>query len=600
VRISPDPRAVTAPGSARHGGSREHIEVLHNFTRAARVCEAMRANLLALLLVAGCARVQSGTETPPAAPPGNAAGLGPAGLDALIEDLWRQAKVTPAPPADDGAFLRRVSLDLVGRIPSLAEARAFLADPAPDRRARAVDRLLGSHEFAEHWGDVYADLLFGQERKAAKLEKQYDPQSWLVQAFDENRRYDQIARQLITATGDLRGNGAVGFVVARARGGGGPEAVTGAAARLFLGLQIQCAQCHDQPYAKRWKQEDFYGLVAYFARTKPKNEKLTGKVTGELGQMNMMPAADAEMEAGASAAAPRKKQKAMKTFVLVDVRRGEARMHRPHSEEDVLVSPRFLGREVPGLAGETRREVLARAILGSDLFPKAMVSRTWAQLFGKGIVDPWDDLGGEHDAGHPPLLVALARDFAASGYDVKRLLRTIVLSTAYARGSGGGEGGLPVFAQAGVRPLAPEVLFRSLLVATGAEEMGKRRRDPEKVGKRLLQAFREYQFVFGDDEMAEANRFDGSVPQSLLLMNGELTNGGTRADPGGVLAEVLATRRDPGARLDDLFLAAYTRRPTDKERAPLVEYLRSQHDGRAAYEDVFFALLTSTEAITNH
>ncbi|HXU79915.1 MAG TPA: DUF1553 domain-containing protein, partial [Polyangia bacterium] len=367
--------------------------------------------------------------------------------------------------------------------------------------------------------------------------------------------------------------------------------VTGAAARIFLGLQIQCAQCHDHPYDKRWKQEDFYGLVAYFARTKPKNEK----ITGDLGEMSM--AMDAEMEA---ATPKKKKAKAMKTFVLVDVKRGEARMHRPHSEEDELVSPRFLGHDVAPRGEETRRQALARAILGSDLFAKSMVSRTWAQLFGAGLVEPWDDLGGENDARHPGLLVALARDFVASGYDIKRLLRTIVLSTAYARSSAGTEAGVTAFAQAGVRPLSPEQLFRSLVAATGAEEMGKRRRDPERTEKRLLQAFREYQFVFGDDEMAEANRFDGSVPQSLLLMNGELTNGGTKGDEGGVLGQVLAASADPAARIDDLYLAAYSRRPTAQERAPLVEYVKSQRNGRAAYEDVFFALVTSTEAITNH
>ena len=575
----------------------------HNLAGAARVCETMRVKLLALSVVAscalGCAPLRGGTETAAPAPAATTAAMGPATLDPLIEALWREAKATPAPAADDGAFLRRASLDLIGRVPTLAEARAFLAEAAPDRRARAVDRLLGSHEFAEHWGDVYADLLFGQERKAARLEKQYDPQSWLVKAFEENRGYDQIARALITASGDLRDNGAVGFVVARARGGGGPEAVTGAAARIFLGLQIQCAQCHDHPYDKRWKQEDFYGLVAYFARTKPKNEK----ITGDLGQMNMMMAgADASETAPAPAATTKAKAKVKvpKTFVLVDVPRGEARMRRPHSEEDLLVSPRFLGREVLPREGETRRQALARAVLASDLFPKAMVARTWAQLFGIGIVDPWDDLGGEGDPRHPAILNALARDFVASGYDIKRLVRTIVLSTAYARGGGGSDAGLAVFAQAGVRPLQPEQLFRSLVVATGAEEMGKRRRDPEKVEKKLSQAFKEYQFVFGDDEMAEANRFDGSVPQSLLLMNGELTNGGTRGDEGGVLAQILAASPDPGARVDDLYLAAYTRRPTAQERAPLLEYLRNQHHARAAYEDLFFALCTSTEAITNH
>jgi hypothetical protein len=411
-----------------------------------------------------------------------------------------------------------------------------------------------------------------------------------VKAFEDNRGYDKIARELITATGDLRGNGAVGFITARARGGGGPEAVTGAAARIFLGLQIQCAQCHDHPYDKRWKQEDFYGLVAYFARTKPRNEK----IEGDLRDASMMMVGD-EM-----AATPKKKAKAMKTFVLVDVKRGEARMHRPHSEEDELVSPRFLGHEVAPQGDETRRQALARAILASDLFPKAMVSRTWAQLFGAGLVEPWDDLGGESDARHPQILVTLARDFAASGYDIKRLLRTILLSTAYARGSAGSAAGVAAFAQAGVRPLSPEQLFRSLVATTGAEQMGKRKGDPERSEKRLLNAFREYQFVFGDDEMAEANRFDGSVPQSLLLMNGELTNSGTRAEDGGVLGQVLAASADPAARLDDLYLAAYARRPTAEERAPLLEYLRNHRGGRAAYEDVFFALLTSTEAITNH
>jgi hypothetical protein len=547
----------------------------------------MPAKSFWVLLVASCAPLRSGTEAPAPRPASVPAALA---LDPLIEASWREARITPAPPADDGAFLRRASLDLIGRVPTLAEAKAYLGDAAPDRRARLADRLLGSHEFAEHWGDVYADLLFGQERKAAKIEKQFDPEAWLVQAFEENRRYDEIARQLITATGDLRGNGAVGFVVARARGGGGPEAVTGAAARIFLGLQIQCAQCHDHPYDKRWKQEDFYGLVAYFARTKPKNEK----ITADLSDMNTM------MPAEGMDAAPKKKNKQQKTFVLVDVNRGEARMHRPHSEEDELVSPRFLGREVNPQGQETRRQALARAIIGSDLFAKSMVSRTWAQLFGAGLVDPWDDLGGERDPRHPAILVELARDFVASGYDLKHLVRTIVLSTAYARSNGGSDQAVRAFAQAGVRPLQPEPLFRSLVTATGAEEMGRRRRDPERTEKRLGQAFKEYQFVFGDDEMAEANRFDGSVPQSLLLMNGELTNGGSKADDGGVLAQILAASADPSARLDDMFLAAYTRRPSAEERAPLLSYLRNHRNGKGAYEDVFFALVTSTEAVTNH
>jgi hypothetical protein len=549
-------------------------------------------------LVAGCA--------PVAHPPAQKVPTAPTVAD-LVQGFWRDAGVKPAPPASDGAFLRRVTLDLAGRIPTLAEAHAFLADAAADKRARLVDRLLASRELAEHWGgDVYADLLFGQEGKAAQLERRYDPAAWLVQAFAENRPYDRLATELITATGDVRDNGAVAFVASRARGGGGAEAVAGATARIFLGLQIQCAQCHDHPYDPRWKQEDFYGLVAFFARTKPRNEKLDAPMMVTTG-------ADAPMG------------KAARTVVLIDTPRGEAKMRRPHSEDEVKVGPRFLGHEASVRPGDTRRRTLARAIVASDLFAKAMVARTWAQLLGHGLVDPWDDLGGEDDPRHPPLLRALAADFVASGYDVRRLIRTIVLSPAYDRSAGaGGEQEVRLFARSGVRPLSPDSLFRTLVVATGAETLLPKRappaepecveaplRRPRRAGpveatqeckgeRKLRQVFKEYQFVFGDDEMAEADRFDGSVPQSLLLWNGELTNSGAHADRGGVLAQILAARQDPEGRLDDMFLAAYTRQPTADERRRLLAYLRETAGTRAAYEDLYFALVTSTEAITNH
>jgi hypothetical protein len=570
-----------------------------------------RMTVMSLMLVGCSAPLRSGPPEATTAPSPQAAaarnpGLALEALDKLIEARWQAAGVTPAPPAQEGEFLRRVTLDLIGRIPTLAEAKAYLADEKPDRRARVVDRLLGSHEFAEHWGDVYGDLLFGTEGKAAKLERQYDPASWLVKAFAENRPYDRIAYDLLTATGDVRDSGAVGFIVARSRGGGGPEAVAGATARIFLGLQIQCAQCHDHPYDTRWKQEDFYGLVAYFARTKVRNENVDK--AGMMVAMNDGGKAGGSMDMQGGMASsiptlPPGKGKAQKTLLVLDVRRGEAKMRKPHSEEEIPVGPRFLGHELREQPNQSRREALARAVLGSDLFAKSMVARTWSQLFGHGIVDPWDDLGGERDAKHPPLLVDLAQGFADSGYDFKRLLRTIVLSTAYARSGAGpddNDAGVRNFSRAGVRPLGPETLFASLLAATGTGQMGGKRAEPERIARRIAAAAKEYQFVFGDDEMLEANRFDGSVPQSLLLLNGELTNNGSRADTGGVLAGILESNGKPATRLDDMFLAVYTRRPSAEEREPLLEYVRDRRNARQAYEDIYFALLTSTEAITNH
>jgi hypothetical protein len=561
---------------------------------------------VALLLAApSCSRVgppplpASAASREASAVPGGGP-LTQAALDALIDARWREAGVMPAPAAADGAFLRRVTLDLAGRIPTLAEARVFLDDRRPDKRTRAVDALLASDDFADYWSAIYANLLFGEAFKP-RMAKTSDPRGWLRRAFAENWGYDRLARELITAQGDLRDNGAVAFVASRQRAGG-VEAVTGAAARIFLGLQIQCAQCHDHPYDPRWKQEDFYGLVAYFSRTRARNQKVEAA--------SMMTEADAEP--AASMTPPPKNPR---TLVLFDAPRGQARMRKPKSESDVTVQPRFLGRPLGERPGETRREAFARAVLESDLFPKAMVARTWAQLFGQGVVDPWDDLGAENDARHPPLLVALADDFRASGFDVKRLVRLLVLSSAYGRSAepaagralGRPAGGpadetadIRAFARMGVRPLLPEQLFDTLVTATGRDQVIRRRFSDDAVQRRLAQAFREYRFVFGDDEMAQVDSFDGSVPQALLLFNGELTNGGARADGGGVLGRILASTRDPAARLDDMFLAVYTRHPTADERHQLLAYLKEQGGARAAYEDLYFALLTSTEAITNH
>ena len=270
---------------------------------------------------------------------------------------------------------------------------------------------------------------------------------------------------------------------------------------------------------------------------------------------------------------------------------------------------------MPEVPGETRRQTFARAVVASDLFAKAMVARTWAQLFGAGPVDPWDDLGAEVDAKHPPLLVTLARDFRASGFDVKALLRRMVLSTAYARSSapaapGQDDDGAAVraFARARVRPLAPDT---AVSIAAGGH---RRRRDgartpaaagqqrpagrapslppspnksPQRQGAeedralRLVErTLREYRFTFEDDEMADAD-FDGTLPQALLLLNGEFTNDGTRAADAGNLAAILAATRDPDDRITRMFLVAYTRRPSAAELALFRDQIKAPAAARA-------------------
>jgi hypothetical protein len=479
--------------------------------------------------------------------------------------MWAKADIHPAPDATAGEYLRRVTLDLAGRVPTRAEVAAYRGD-GEAAKAALVDRLLASTDFAEHWADVYENLLVG---RAAKLraEGRSSVHAFLADAFARNVPYDQLTHQILEADGPLSDHGAGGFVAAHLFGGGSPEALAGATARIFLGLQIQCAQCHDHPYDKRYKQEDFWGFAAFFARTKTRPLDMT--------------------DAG------------KKTLVLFDVPQGQAIMkkHGTNEDVDVIVAPRFLGRDPAHTAGDSRRPVLAREIVASDLFAKALVNRTWAELFGRGIVDPWDDLGGEHDSDHPPLLELLAADLVARHYDFKALVRVIVLSEAYGRASSGGsDEAEKVFARASVRPLLPEALFRSFVVASGIDDVAARRLSADQVDRKLQQGLKQFVYVFGDDEMGEVDRGSGTVQQALLLLNGDLANRGAKAAAGGVLRGILDESRDPGARLDAMFAAAFARSPTDAERARLLPELR----GAGGYENVYFAMLTSTEFTTIH
>jgi hypothetical protein len=482
---------------------------------------------------------------------------------------WDAAHVTPAPPASDPEFLRRAFLDLAGRIPTEDEARRFLADKAPERRVHLVDRLLASPDYARHWTDVYLALLVGRDLRAAGGAGRQTMAPYLNKAFSENRGFDQMTRDILTSRGRLDVSGAGAFFLRHA-GDGGPEGVAAASASVFLGLQIGCAQCHDHPSDSRYKQADFWGFAGYFAQS------------GVARGMGDGPGA----------------------FIVYEKREGEAKMPQHDTGRSVEVPPKFLGREVRPQADETRREAVARAIIESDLFAKEAVNRTWADLFGRGLVDPYDDLGGEHDPAHPPLLTELSRSFAAQGYDLRWLMRAIVLSDAYGRSSSGGTGDPAAlertFARAAVRPLQPEQLFRSLVTATGFDDVMARKLGEDAAEKKMEQALKQYLFVFGDDEMAEVDAFNGSVPEALLVFNGPMTNQGIRARGGSTLDRILRERRDPSERIESLFLTTYARPPTVDENRHLLAYVHEKLGSRGAYEDVFHAMLTSAEATTNH
>lgn len=525
---------------------------------------------LALSLVAlGCGSARGDRPaTPPRSPASARSDAATATLDALMEAHWRAAGVVPAAEIDDAAFLRRASLDLLGRIPTIAELDAIAADPDPNRRATAVDRMLASEAHAEHLATQTTDLLLGRALKVPPPVRD-GTREWLRGQFAADAGWDDITRALIVAEGEQTAAGPGGFLLAHGRKGR-TAVLAGETARVFLGASIGCAQCHDHPDDPSFTQRDFYGVVAFFARTR------------------VRPLRDGELAVN-----------------IVDRRRGEARMPKagdaPDDPTGDVVEPRWYGTAIEVDDPSGRRAALADTIIRDEAFARAYANRTWAELLGHGWIEPVDALPRK---GAPPaVLDVLARDLVASDYDVDALLRRIVLSTAYARSSKSDGSAKEIaarvaaFAQADVRPLGPEPLMRSLAVVAGVGD-----EDPSELGmvlRRKRAALRELQFAFADDEGA-ADSGSGSVPQALLLQNGQLVEQAVKMRRGRALGAVLAELEDPGAKVDALVRRTYAREPTDAERERVLAVVGDRSDDPSAYEDVLAALVLSSEFLTNH
>ena len=526
-------------------------------------------------------------ETPDKANPGStdaatARDAGSTELDTLLAAQWRAEGIEPSPTTSDAEFLRRVSLDVIGRVPTRAEVDSFLAEREPDKRVRLVDRLLASDEFAEHWARAWADLLLPGTEKANKLARA-PLERYLSEALREGRAWDQVVRAMLASEGELSERPELAYLAARGRGGDSAERLaelTSTSARVFLGSRIECAQCHDHPYLPELSRADFWSTVAWFGRVqiavdrkqRPPTVNVAERSRGELRL------ALAEPGEAADEVDPRKR----------------------------AIAPSFLGE--PASASESsRREQFATWIIDDPRFAAATVGLTWTRLFGRGIVEPWDDLLGRDPEQWPPALTLLAEQFRADDHDLRALVRTVVLSQAYQRSSRAPDPGSDeaqrraaeaAFARASVRPLGAEQLFDSLRVATGLDQV-EDRAFAKAVQQRERLALREFDFVFMDDEMASGDSFTGSVSQALLLLNGALTNQGVVARPGGSVAELLELR-DGEARIEALWRTAYGRDPTLDERAWTRGALGSDTRDPAAWEDLLFAMLQSSEFGSNH
>ncbi len=483
-------------------------------------------------------------------------------IDGQIDRKLADGKVVASPLCTDAEFLRRASLDITGVIPTADQARTFLDSTAPDKRAKLVDELLDSPLYGRRQADQWQAKLFPRD-SANRFVLREPFVKWLEEQFNGNTPWDKFVSDLVTATGTVEANPAVTFFLANRA----VDKLTDHTTNHFLGIQLQCAQCHNHPFVKEWKQTDYWGVAAFYSKVQPQNPKNANK-----GGDN--------------------------TQIGVQETPNRTKVKDFFPEATKIVPPKFFAGAEPKLSDrEPLRPSLAKWLTGANnpYFAKAMVNRTWAQFFGPGIVNPVEDMKPDNPPSHPELLDGLAKEFA-NGFDLKHLIRGICTSKAYQRSSrpaaGNEKAEENLFAHQTVKVMTPEQLFDSLaVVGGGAGEEGRGGKKGAGAAKGQPNSPRErfVAFFLAGAEETTATEYDAGIPQALRLMNSRMTAAG----PG--LARSIAGTGSPAQGIEKIYLAALSRRPTPAEAAKLASYVGKAATPAEGMSDVLWAVLNSSE-----
>jgi hypothetical protein len=498
-------------------------------------------------------------------------------IDQLIAARWTAAGVKPAPEADDAEFLRRVYLDLAGRIPRVLEARDFLDDTTPDKRHRLVDRLLDdpdyAYQYVNHFTAVWRALLLAQTNNQQVQFFLPRFEAWLRDRVRSNTPYDVLVRELLTAPVSFAARNPGQFAKEREPSALAfyqandlkPENLAASTTRLFLGVKLECAQCHDHPQ-DHWTRKQFWEYAAFFSG-------LRADSTGDFI-----------------------------TAIREDPENRSLRI--PGSER--VVRAHFLDGTEPNWETQTATRVaLAQWITdaANPYFARAAVNRLWAHFFGVGLIEPIDDLSDKNPPSHPELLDELARQFVAHRFDIKFLLRAVAHSRTYAlssRRTDAGQDDPRLVARMAVKGLSPEQFFDSLAEATGFwEEV---RPTPRLDGQPVNTPRAMFLAKFANQE--KRTEWQTSILQALALMNGKFIDDATSVEHSKTLAAIVdAPFLTTPQRIETLHLATLSRRPRAEELERLVAYVKSggpAGNEKDALADVFWALLNSGEFILNH
>lgn len=568
-------------------------------------------------------------------------------IDQIIQQDLAATESQVAPTASDEDFLRRVTFDLTGTLPTPNDITLFGLDPNPEKRAELIERLLQSDEYANNWARYWRDVIFSRatDQRARLMIGTFE--NWMADQLRDGVSWDKITSELITATGSVREEGQTALMFAHQ---GNAEEIAAEASRIFLGIQIQCANCHDHP-TDEWKREQFHQLAAFFPRvrvrlikdSKPRtfevvsfNRPEGAGPGGGFGQFQQNPAKlFRQLDKNRDGILTRDEVKQRKQLSRVfgrmlklgdkngdkglsaeeiknlplqqaNNRRRSSEYYMPDLDDPTSKGTRidpafFVAGQKPevGLDDEARRNMLARYVTIRDnpWFARAFVNRIWGELLGAGFTMPVDDMGPDRDIAYPEVLDALSDGFVGSGYDVRWLLRTITNSEAYQRRirpvdpSGAG----PQFAAAIPTRMRSDQLYSALTRVLGlAEGPANANRRPggyrRPAGPRAA-----FALTFGYDPSTPQTDLTGTVPQALFLMNSPFVNSRVSAQGNTPLAKLLKTYSEDEDVLAELYLLVLAREPTENELTTCREYIAETGEREAAFEDIMWSLINSTE-----
>jgi hypothetical protein len=503
----------------------------------------------------------------------------PALIDHYIDAAITEAGVTPAAQADDATILRRLTLDLVGRIPTTAEVDAYVNSTDTDKRAALVDRLMASPAFARHQAALF-EVMFnpeGDRRGGAGLRE------YLASAMRDRKPWDQLFREMMLPDeSDPRQKGAAEFIRGRVADS---DKLTNDASVAFFGVNVSCAQCHNHPHVAEWTQDHFYGMKMFLARTFD-----NGGFLGErgYGTIKYKPTKGPERVA---------KMMFLTGTVVEDGSGKEPTAEEMRKEKAELDRAKAAKTPPPAPKFSARKKLVEVALkdANAEFFAKNIVNRMWHRFFGAGLVNPLDQMHAENRPSHPELLDALARDTAASGYDLRRLTRGIVMSKAYSRSSRY-DSSLPdarLFAVARLKPMTPLQLATSLkIAATDPAILDGRPDEVEKKLEQLESSARGFAALIAQP----TDNFQIGVGEALVFSNGDRLMREFLTDTPGTALGRVKSMTDPKDAVEFLVRIAYGRPATDEELKALTAYVEKRKGREAeAYRQVLWALVTAPE-----